>query len=125
MIVGIGCDLIEIARVRVLLERFGKRMQQRMLSEAEQAKALEKPDPVLRMAKYIAAKEAAYKALPSQYQQGFGWLDAQICYHEGGKPRLVYSEKISRELPPSARVHVSISDSESHAMAYVIIEQTD
>ncbi len=122
MIIGIGCDLIEIARVEALYARFNARMLQRMLTRVEQQQVAQKANSALRFAKYIAAKEAAYKALPAIAQEGFGWCDAEVRYGEKGKPELHYSNAISAKLPAGFKAHLSLSDSDSHAMAYVVLE---
>lgn len=59
----IGIDLVEIDRVRKLLETWGDRLLHRMLTEREKAYCLARSDPVPHVAARLAAKEAVFKAM--------------------------------------------------------------
>ncbi|UUZ82960.1 holo-ACP synthase [Paenibacillus sp. P26] len=72
MIIGVGTDLLEIARVRSILERpSGDRFLQRVLTEKERELATAKQG---RLAEFtagrFAAKEAVVKALGLRDRQG-------------------------------------------------------
>lgn len=122
MIHGIGCDLVAVARVAALYERYGERLLHRVLAADEIAQARAQASPVPRLAKYLAAKEAAFKAMGIGRNSGLGWRDYVVGYHEGGQPRLWLSRRAVALLPPGACAHLSLSDTAEHALAYVVIE---
>ncbi|MDQ6828056.1 MAG: 4'-phosphopantetheinyl transferase superfamily protein, partial [Gemmatimonadota bacterium] len=62
MIVGLGLDLVDLARIRRLIESKGERALRRLFLPNESAYAMARPDPLRHLAARIAAKEAAYKA---------------------------------------------------------------
>ena len=75
MILGIGSDLANIERIAGVLERHGARFQNRVFTEAEQAKAGGRRDVAGTYAKRWAAKEACSKALGTGLRMGIAWRD--------------------------------------------------
>ena len=64
MVVGLGIDLVETARVERSLARWGERLVRRLMSEPEASRLPAEPDERARaLALAIAAKEAASKAI--------------------------------------------------------------
>src|SRR5882724_10227093 len=124
MIVGIGIDLIEIERISSVYERHKDRFIRRILTEKERIYVLRHADPTQRLAGRWAAKEAAFKALGTGLAQGIGWRDVEILPDEFGKPLLTLRGKaLERAAELGARVfHVTITHSNSLAMAQVILE---
>ena len=59
MILGIGMDLVEVARIANLHERFGERFLRRILCPGEMAYCLSIAQPAPHLAARFAAKEAA------------------------------------------------------------------
>ena len=90
MILGIGIDLVEIARIRRSLERFGDRFLQRCFTPAERERALKasRPERVLAMA--FAAKEAFAKAT-GLGMVGIGWREIELGRLSTGQPTLSVS----------------------------------
>src|SRR5437773_7263508 len=91
MIVGLGVDVCDVARIRRALEgRAGGRFQARVFTAAEQAYCEARRRG--RFASYaarFAAKEAAMKALGTGWAEGVGWRDFEVVRARGGPPRLV------------------------------------
>jgi holo-[acyl-carrier protein] synthase len=88
-IVGIGIDLIEVDRVRRLLERFGERALQRLLTEDEQTYCRGKVHPAQCVAARIAAKEAAFKALARDHEGlRIWWTELEVVRDTDGRPVL-------------------------------------
>lgn len=88
MILGIGIDIIEVARVQRALERHGQRFLDHVYSVEEQAGA---PAGLGRFGYYAArwaAKEAVSKALGTGIGEDCGWKDVVICRDERGKPSI-------------------------------------
>jgi len=80
MVVGLGVDLVETARVEKLLARYGERFV-RKLMDPEEAGLLPTPEPerVLALALAIAGKEAASKALGTGWSRGVRWRDVIVA----------------------------------------------
>lgn len=119
---GIGCDLVETHRLQGLYDKYGEKLLRRLLTEKERQQALSQRSPVPRLAKYWAAKEAAFKALGVSHNLGISWQHFEVTYAEGGAPKLRIIAQARALLPKQVTVHLSLSDTATHAMAYVVIE---
>ena len=87
MVIGIGLDLVETARVAHALERFGERFVKKLM-DPEEAAALpaSPPERSLALALAVAGKEAASKALGTGWSQGVRWRDVVVT--AGPEPRV-------------------------------------
>jgi holo-[acyl-carrier protein] synthase len=87
MVIGIGLDLVETARVARALERFGERFVKKLM-DPEEAAALpaSPPERSLALALAVAGKEAASKALGTGWSQGVRWRDVVVT--PGPEPRV-------------------------------------
>lgn len=129
MIIGIGSDLVDVRRIEQTLERFPDKFRQRVFHASEQDLAQQhKKHPAHRLAKYYAAKEAAWKALGEPRSHGVSWLDFEVYYHASGKPELLVKGQalklLRSKLPKGveASIHLSLSDEYPYALAFVVIE---
>lgn len=125
MIIGIGADLCEIERIREAVSRHGDQFAQRILSTAELADfdGLNRTMQASFLAKRFAAKEAVAKALGTGIGRGFGFHDITITHDELGKPMV--SLNVNNSTLDGARqyrIHLSISDERTHAIAFCTIE---
>jgi len=122
MIVSIGIDICSVSRMREVLERWGDRFYNRLLSEPERSAVSAGRDRALFLASRFAAKEAAAKALAGG--PGCGWHDVQVH----GKPRRPPELRLvgaARDLADSMGVthtHLSITHDADVAAAVVIFE---
>jgi holo-[acyl-carrier protein] synthase len=125
MIVGIGIDLVEIARIKAVYERHRERFVRRLLTDGEREYVLAHADPGPRMAGRWAAKEAALKALGTGLAEGIRWRDVEILPDERGKPCLtLHGEAAERARAlGAAALHVTITHANDLAMAQVILER--
>jgi holo-[acyl-carrier protein] synthase len=124
MIVGIGIDLVEIARFQAALDRGGERLVRRVFTVGERAACEPKAKPALHFAARFAAKEAAFKALGTGWSGGIAWTDAEVVSDEGGRPSLVLSGRaalVAARLGV-ARAHLSLTHTDSAAGACVVLE---
>jgi holo-[acyl-carrier protein] synthase len=62
-VIGVGVDIIEVARIRASLDRHGERFHRRICTEGEAAYCTKMRDPAPFFAARFAAKEAVSKAL--------------------------------------------------------------
>ena len=124
MILGTGIDLIEVARIQASHERFGERFLQRILRPAEIEYALshKKPGPFL--AARFAAKEAISKAFGTGIGAQLGWQDMEVGRKPSGEPFVIlYDGGVELLRSRGGRiVHLSLSHTESHAVAVAILE---
>ncbi|MCX7267309.1 MAG: holo-ACP synthase, partial [Sphingomonadales bacterium] len=71
MIIGLGSDLCNIERIARSLERFGERLENRVFTDLERAKAAKRPfTKAGTYAKRFAAKEAFSKAVGTGFKHG-------------------------------------------------------
>lgn len=79
MVIGIGLDLVETARVARALERFGERFVKKLMDPEEAAALPASPkERSLALALAVAGKEAASKALGTGWSQGVRWRDVVV-----------------------------------------------
>jgi len=127
MILGIGTDIIEIARIAKLMQGQAGFLD-RILTAREQQYVPARHER--RMAEYIAgrfaAKEAVSKALGTGIGEQVSFQDIEIIPEANGKPKLQIREEVIARLFPGASstaLHISISHSTEYAVAHVIIER--
>lgn len=123
MIAGIGVDITDIARIRILLEKHGLRFMQRILTADEIGFCKKRHDQATCVAGRFAAKEAAFKALSSGRASGIAFKDIEIETADGS-PRLNLTGKaLTRATQMGVcRFHLSISHDHGCAVAVVILE---
>jgi len=130
MIIGLGSDIVEIARIGELLRRHEERFLRRVFTERERALAAERgigaQAPTL--AKRFAAKEATAKALGSGFRAGVQWHEIEVINNDMGAPELKLhggaAARLNLLLPAghAPRLHLTLSDERRYALAVVIIE---
>ena len=126
MIVGIGVDLVDIARVERLLEDKGDRALRRLFSDDEIAYASRRAAPAMHLAARLAAKEATYKALSGNaLARGIGWREIEVVNGEDGQPTLVLhgSARARADELAIVRLLLTMTHSTSTACAVVIAER--
>ncbi len=123
MIVGLGIDVCEIARVRRSIARYGERFLLRVLTEDETAYCLRMRDPATPFAARFAAKEAAIKAFGGA-PAGMRWQDLEVLPADRCPPRLVIraagAEAMARM--GATHVHLTLTHDGGVAAAVVILE---
>ena len=128
MIVGIGSDLTDIRRLAKTLDRFGDRFVQRCFTDVEQAKSDRRRMRAASYAKRWAAKEACSKALGTGLRMGVAWREMGVVNLPTGQPTMALTggaaERLGRLIPDGmqARIHVTLTDDDPYAQAFVIIE---
>lgn len=119
MILGIGNDIIEIARIQAVIARHSKRFLNRIFTPSEQEYCLKRKNPALHLAGRFAAKEAIVKALGTGFSQGISWLDIEIKNDSKGKPIVSFSPS-AKELFGDLNLHISISHCHHYATAFAV-----
>lgn len=124
MILGIGTDIVSIARLRRALERGGAHFRDHAFTPEESAAALRMKDALPRFAGRWAAKEALAKALGTGCGEHCSWEEISITNHENGRPEMRLSGRTlaTFEALGGRRLHLSISHETEYACATVVIE---
>jgi holo-[acyl-carrier protein] synthase len=128
MIVGIGSDLCNIARIQNSLDRFGERFITRVFTDVERAKAERR---VLARAgtyaKRFAAKEAFSKAVGTGFRAGVFMKDIGVVNGPSGAPTLMLTggarERLDALTPAghAIDIHLTLTDDHPWAQAFVIL----
>jgi holo-[acyl-carrier protein] synthase len=115
MILGVGIDVVDVARFAVTLERTPA-LRSRLFTPAEAAR------PLASLAARFAAKEALAKALGAP--SGLNWLDAEVQTDDTGRPTLVMNGTVAARAAEVgvAWSHVSLSHDAGIASAVVVLE---
>lgn len=124
MILGIGIDIIEVARVKASHERFGERFLKRILLPDETAYCFKNKNPAPFIAARFAAKEAISKAFGTGIGAQLGWLDMEVRRKESGEPYVVLhggGQKLM-EARGARAVLISLSHTENYATAVAVLE---
>lgn len=123
MIMGVGVDITEFDRMRDAVERQGQPFLDRIFTASEQAYCQRRRDPIPCFASRFAAKEAVAKAFALGLGP-MGLLNAEVCNEENGAPYLRFHGwlRIWMRENNSVRTHLSLSDAETQAAAFVVVE---
>jgi holo-[acyl-carrier protein] synthase len=121
-ILGLGTDILEIARFQSSIERHGRAFIERIFLPGEQAYCDPHREPARSYAARFAAKEAVAKALGTGIGAQLGLLDIEVRRRATGQPFIVLhgtgAETAARL--GVRELHVTLSHSEHYATATVI-----
>ena len=115
MIMGVGVDIVDIARFEKAAERTPS-LTERLFTEAERVR------PTQSLAGHFAAKEALIKALAGS--GGMNWHEVVVVQNEDGAPSFQLKGKALERLHTKgvSAAHLSISHDGGLAIAVVIAE---
>ena len=121
MIVGVGIDVVPVARFRQALERTPS-LAARLFTDAELITDSGGPRPAESLAARFAAKEAVAKALGAG--GGMLWTDAEVETDAAGRPQVVVRGTVAERAAGLGVTawHVSLSHDGGIAAATVIAE---
>jgi holo-[acyl-carrier protein] synthase len=118
-LIGLGCDLIEVERIRTALERHGDRFLKRIFTDEERAYC----ESVKFSHKHYAARWAAKEAVSKAFTTGIGphldWTSVSVYHGERQQPLVRLDAKGQALLQQVGATHVwlSLSHIDAHAMA--------
>jgi holo-[acyl-carrier protein] synthase len=124
MIISIGIDIIEVARIREALLRT-PRFRERVFTAAERAYCDSRGAVAAQhYAARFAAKEAALKALQTGWRGGISWQDVEIAARDSGAPYFILHGPVKDLFNSSGAIaaHLSMSHTSEHAIAQVVLE---
>jgi len=122
VIVGVGIDLISVARIATALARHPDRFAARVFTEGERAVCAGRGQPAQHFAARFAVKEATLKALG--VPEGLSWHELEVVSDASGAPGLRLSGRAAAAAQRLGvtRSHLSLSHSDGMAIAVVVLE---
>jgi holo-[acyl-carrier protein] synthase len=124
MILGVGNDILDVARVRRQIRSDGPDIREQIFTPGEIRYCEGKRYPARHYAARFAAKEAFFKALGTGQRDDLSWRDVEVRSDPAGKPEIVLSGEALRTAERRGVVQalLSLSHTASLAMASVILE---
>ena len=123
--IGVGTDILQIARVDEVMARLGDKFMQRILTEQEQAEYRDSKQGNRLLAKRFAAKEAVAKALGTGIGRGVSWQDIQI-EHDSNGAQLVHLSCVALRVAGERggqRVVLSLADEVDYVVAFAVLAE--
>ena len=126
MIYGNGIDIIDINRIRRVIDKYGNRFKNRCFSNSEIQRSEKRLTSIESYAKRYAAKEACAKALGTGLARGVFWKDIEVENNKYGKPFIKLHGKAkdmfkNMNKTSNTQIEVSLSDEKKYAIANVTI----
>ena len=124
MIYGTGTDIIEVSRIRTVMEK-DLGFREKIFTSGEIAYCETKRHKYENYAARFSAKEAFMKAIGTGWRFGIRFADIEVYHDEYGKPLIRLSgkaEQLSKDEGIS-KIHVSLSHLKEIATAVVIVEK--
>ncbi len=114
---GIGIDIVEVSSIKGLIEKYGDKFFNRILTENEINYCKSFKYPEIHFAGRFASKEAYSKAIGTGISRDFRWKDIEILNNERGKP---YINHLKDNSYSKLQFEVSISHTKDYGCAVVI-----
>lgn len=121
LVLGVGTDLVEVARIRAALERHGDKFLRRLYTEEEIAYCRKHRDPHPFLAARFAAKEAASKAFGTGIAHGFGWKTFSVAHNEHGAPLAVLDDAGQKLIAARGATGLLVSLSHTATLGHAIV----
>ncbi len=117
-----GVDMVDCQRLKLAIDRHGRRFVERVFTAAEQQYAMGKKREIEHLAGRFAAKEAVLKLLGTGLIGKMKWTDVEVINESTGQPKvrlageclaLAQSKKLGE-------IQISISHIDTHAIASAV-----
>lgn len=124
MVIGMGMDIQEIARVELAIKRGRKAFLAKTFTPAEQQYCLKQKRSEQHFAGRFCAKEAFFKALGTGWARGVKWHEVEVRRNRAGRPQLKLSGRAAELGSRSGvkKIWLSLSHSQGYAAATVVLE---
>ena len=119
ILLSLGCDLIEVERIRGVIERHGERFLQRIFTAEERDYCFSVKYPHKHLAARWAAKEAVSKAFTTGVGPYLDWTSVSVYHGERQQPLVrldAKGEALLRQVG-ATQVCLSLSHIDAYAMA--------
>lgn len=125
-ILGVGTDLVDVARVERALARHGTRFRDKVFTPAEQAYCESMKAPGKYYAARFAAKEAVSKAFGTGLGKDLGWQSISVEHHSTGAPKVILDAPARALLDKlgGGEVLISLTHTETLAQAFAVITRS-
>src|SRR5216684_2866827 len=126
MILGIGCDLCQVDRIRRSLTRFSNAWVDELFTLEERTICQNGQDPALLFARAFCGKEACSKALATGINEEIGWRDIEVSQIGADSSLRLFNGALARlsSLTPvncRAVLHLTCSGDQHLTQALVVI----
>ena len=122
MTATVGIDIVDISRVRKVLEKWGDRFRNRVFTAGEVRYCEGKRFPAGHYAARFAAKEAFFKSAGHRLQEGWRYRDIEVAAAPGGRPVVRVGGRVAEALNSGQplRWDVSLTHEKGYAVAVVL-----
>jgi holo-[acyl-carrier protein] synthase len=120
VILGLGIDLVEVARMEAAIAR-GERLVQRLFTPAEVAYCRRHKEPARHFAARFAAKEAGMKAIGTGWSNGVGWKDFEVRLDPRGRPHLFITGRAAEFARTMGASHSVVSLAHDFGLATAVV----
>jgi holo-[acyl-carrier protein] synthase len=120
ILIGIDTDVIEVERIRGVLERQGERFLNRVFTEEERVYCSSMKYPHKHYAARFAAKEAVSKCFFTGIGAELGWRSISIYHGARHQPLVRLDEKGETLLRHVGATHVQVSLSHTDTVAMAV-----
>lgn len=117
--ISVGIDLVSVARIESILDRWGERFLKRVFTGAEADYCAARHDPARSLAARFAAKEAFIKAVSKGGSRGIRYRDIEVVVGSDGTPTL-RPRRAAETALGGLRASLSLSHEQDLAIAIVI-----
>ncbi len=123
-IAGVGTDVVDVTRIRRLVEEHGERFLRRVFHPEEITYCFRMADPFPHLAARWAAKEAVVKALGTGFSLGVGWRNVWVTHLPTREPLVVLegAAKQWAERLGIRKIWVSLAHTRDYAVAIAVME---
>ena len=120
MIIGVGIDILNIGRIRHLLDKFGSHFENKYFTNQEIEFCKSRQEIVGSFAKIFSIKEAIIKAIANK--AGMTWHGIEVFHNQGGKPiAQLYCDTYGYIPGNKLDIHVSTSDELPYVVSIAIV----
>lgn len=120
-ILGIGVDVVDVKRMKRVLEKQGKIFLDKVFSDMEVTYCKTRKKPYIHFGARFAAKEAVAKAMRTGWSGAFHWRDIEVVNDQSGAPHILLSRDVAKALE-QCTVHLSLSHTDNTIVAFVVLE---
>ena len=121
-ILGSGIDIVEIQRIKDIVNKNEIRFTEKILHAKEIAELANEKNTMSFIAKRFAVKEAAAKALGTGIGKQLGFTDMYVEHDHLGKPILKFTDECITKLHlENTCALLTIADEQSYAVAHVLL----
>ncbi len=115
--IAVGIDLVEVHRVRDMLDKHGSRFEERTFTATERAYCRGCVDAAMHYAARFAAKEAVVKALGTGFADGVSWSEIEVRRAKSGAPSVHLTGGAARRAAELGITHWLLSLTHTKEMA--------